>query len=227
MKIEDIFLQNKYTKWYYSIISNRMNNPHSKNTYTEKHHIIPKSFGGLDEKENLVRLSAREHFLVHWLLTKMCESKDHSIKMNHALLRLMNAAETLELHKWSKWQYEVAKHRKSLALKEARSNGRDPRLGKKHSLEAKEKMRNAKLGVKRDPSKILYLKERRHTEDTKQKISKSLIGRVFSEESRKKSSETQKGNPQNKTMLICVKCGHENYSTQIKRYHNDNCKLVG
>jgi hypothetical protein len=222
-----MFKENKYTRCYYSIINNRIIDPHDKDIYTERHHIIPKSFGGSNKKENLVRLSAREHFLVHWLLTKMCESKDHTIKMNHALLRLMNAAETLELHKWSKWQYKVAKHKKSLALKEARSNGKDPRLGKKHSIETKEKMRNAKLGVKRDPSKIGYLKERRHSEETKQKISASLTGRFFSVESRKKSRETQKGKLQNKTMLICVKCGHKNYSTQIKRYHNDNCKLAG
>ena len=222
-----MFIENKYTRWYYSIINNRMNNPHDKGSYTERHHIIPKSFGGPNKNENLVRLSAREHFLVHWLLTKMCKSSDHKIKMNHALLRLMSASESLELHKWSKWQYEIAKNKKTVALKEARMNGNDPRLGKKHSLEAKEKMRNAKLGVKRDPSKISYLKERRHTEETKQKISASLYGRVFSEESRKKSSETQKGKSQNKTVLVCDKCGHENYATQIKRYHNDNCRLAG
>lgn len=222
-----MFKENKYTKWYYSVINHRTINPHDRNSYTERHHIIPKSFGGSNKKENLVRLSAREHFLVHWLLTKMCETKDHEIKMKHALLRLMSAAETLELHKWSKWQYEIAKNKKSAALKEARKNGKDPRLGKKHSLEAKEKMRNAKLGVKRDSSKIGYLKERRHSEETKQKISKSLTGRVFSEESRKKSSKTQKGKLQNKTVLVCDKCGHKNYSTQIKRYHNSNCRLAG
>lgn len=222
-----MFIENKYTRWYYSIIGNRANNPHPKNCYTEKHHIIPKSFGGSNDISNLVRLSAREHFLVHWLLTKMCESTDHKIKMNHALLRLMNASESLELHKWSKWQYEVAKSKKSIALKEARKNGKDPRLGKKHSLESKEKMRKAKLGVKRKPEHCEYLKTRLVTDETRKKLSKALTGRVFSEESRKKSSNTQKGKPQNKTTLVCTKCGHKGYTTQIKRYHNDKCKSVG
>jgi hypothetical protein len=222
-----MFIENKYTKWYYSIINNRMNNPHEKTAYTEKHHIIPKSFDGSNERKNLVRLSAREHFLVHWLLTKMRETKDHTIKMNHALLRLMSASETLALHKWSKWQYEVAKNKKSLALKEARNIGKDPRLGKKHSLAAKEKMRRAKLGVKRRPEVCEYLKTRPVTDETRRKISKALTGRIFSEESRKKSSVTQKGKPQNKSVIVCFKCGHENYATQIKRYHNDNCKLAG
>jgi len=221
----DLFLENKYTNWYFSIIENRKNNELPKDTYSENHHIIPKSFGGDNSKLNLVRLSAREHFLVHWILTKVCKEKEHGIKMKHALLRMMCASEALETHKWSKWQYEIAKIKKSAALKEARKNGNDPRLGKKHSPEAKEKMRKAKLGVKRNPEACAYLKTRPITDETRKKISEALTGRVFSEESRKKSSNTQKGKSQNKTKSICYICGHETYATQIKRYHNDNCKL--
>lgn len=39
-----------------------------KNIYTEKHHIIPRSEGGTDEENNLVKLYPREHFIAHWLL---------------------------------------------------------------------------------------------------------------------------------------------------------------
>lgn len=39
--------------------------------YTEKHHVIPKSMGGDDVKENIVTLTAREHFIIHWLLAKI------------------------------------------------------------------------------------------------------------------------------------------------------------
>lgn len=39
--------------------------------YTEIHHIIPKSFNGNDCADNLVVLSAREHYLAHYLLLKM------------------------------------------------------------------------------------------------------------------------------------------------------------
>ena len=41
------------------------------NCYTEKHHIIPKSLGGSDDKCNIVELTAREHFVCHLLLSKM------------------------------------------------------------------------------------------------------------------------------------------------------------
>jgi len=38
--------------------------------YKEKHHIIPKCLGGSNKKENLVELTAREHFICHWLLCR-------------------------------------------------------------------------------------------------------------------------------------------------------------
>jgi hypothetical protein len=39
--------------------------------YSEKHHIVPKCMGGSDRKENIVRLTAREHFIAHRLLTRL------------------------------------------------------------------------------------------------------------------------------------------------------------
>ena len=41
------------------------------NCYTETHHIIPKCLGGSNEHENLVVLTAKEHFVCHYLLTKI------------------------------------------------------------------------------------------------------------------------------------------------------------
>jgi len=40
-------------------------------SYTEKHHIIPRCLGGNNKKENIVSLSAREHYVAHQLLVKM------------------------------------------------------------------------------------------------------------------------------------------------------------
>jgi hypothetical protein len=39
--------------------------------YVERHHIVPKCMNGLDEKDNLVFLMAREHFIAHLLLIKI------------------------------------------------------------------------------------------------------------------------------------------------------------
>ena len=39
--------------------------------YYERHHIILKCCGGLDTEDNLILFTAREHFLAHYLLTKI------------------------------------------------------------------------------------------------------------------------------------------------------------
>lgn len=39
--------------------------------YTEKHHIVPRCLGGLDDKNNLVNLTPEEHFVAHQLLVKI------------------------------------------------------------------------------------------------------------------------------------------------------------
>lgn len=40
-------------------------------SYTEKHHVIPKCMGGSDDANNLVELTPEEHYLAHQLLVKM------------------------------------------------------------------------------------------------------------------------------------------------------------
>lgn len=53
--------------------------------YTEKHHIIPKSFGGSNRHENRIVLSASQHFGAHILLAKATGSP----KMIKALHKMM------------------------------------------------------------------------------------------------------------------------------------------
>lgn len=79
-------LQNKYTRIYYQIIDRAVHR--TLVGYKEKHHIIPQSLGGSNDNSNLVHLTAREHFICHWLLTKMTESDDRA-KMVYAL-RMMS-----------------------------------------------------------------------------------------------------------------------------------------
>lgn len=78
-----IFIDNKYTRWYHSIIGARLANPVAQGDYTESHHITPRSLGGSDDLTNLVPLTAREHFICHWLLTKITTG-DCRVKMLRA-----------------------------------------------------------------------------------------------------------------------------------------------
>lgn len=56
-----------YEKIYYDLVAF----DYSDCFYTEKHHIIPKCMGGTDDKINIVRLSAKAHYVAHHLLTKI------------------------------------------------------------------------------------------------------------------------------------------------------------
>ena len=82
-----IFIENKYTSLYFNIITAALSRP-AVNGYTENHHIIPDCFyvnrrrkgspgtveGNPSDISNKVKLTAREHFLCHKLLTKMVAS---------------------------------------------------------------------------------------------------------------------------------------------------------
>jgi hypothetical protein len=78
-----LFIDNKYQRWYWDIIL-KAKNRRLVDVYTEKHHIIPRSFGGTNNSDNIVKLTAREHFICHWILTK-CTSGEYKNKMIRAL----------------------------------------------------------------------------------------------------------------------------------------------
>ena len=62
----------EYKSLYNKIIENAQKDLANRHDgYYEKHHIIPKSLGGNNDENNLVKLTPREHFICHWLLVKM------------------------------------------------------------------------------------------------------------------------------------------------------------
>jgi len=81
----EIFLENKYRRWYHSLVERGRVRALDENSYRENHHIVPESFyinrsrsgpagwldGDPEAPENKVDLTGREHGLAHWLLTKM------------------------------------------------------------------------------------------------------------------------------------------------------------
>lgn len=67
-----------YLKVYNNIIERRKYE--IPEGYSEKHHIIPRSLGGNNKKSNLIRLTAREHFICHLLLVKIYEKEIYSWK---------------------------------------------------------------------------------------------------------------------------------------------------
>lgn len=128
----ELFKSNKYTSWYYEIINKALNRT-SFTFYMEKHHIIPKCMGGIQT----VKLTAREHFICHLLLTKMVILPAHIQKMNYALWLMSNCT-----YKPSSNLYESIKST-------ARNTMIETRRGVKKSPSAVLNMRLSRLGKKR------------------------------------------------------------------------------
>lgn len=75
-----------YQKIYSQIVDRAKNRVLSG--YCEKHHIVPRCMGGDNSKDNLVKLTAREHLVCHILLAKL-----HGGKLWAALNRMTNFGE--------------------------------------------------------------------------------------------------------------------------------------
>jgi len=74
---------------YDEIILHRQSTPIEVG-YKERHHILPRSLGGADTKENLVKLTAREHFICHLLLTEIYRDDQNArAKMVKAFCMMM------------------------------------------------------------------------------------------------------------------------------------------
>lgn len=205
-----MFLSNKYKVWYDSICQSRISRKRQSGV-TERHHIIPRAFGGTDLKENLVNLTYREHFLVHWLLTKCTEGK-RRIKMLNALWRMSLIPGQYE-RKISSWQYSVARRAASLRqslvnMGNQYSKGRrlsekeclaigDRSRGKHHTAEARAKISEARKGYKYGAETLLKrslsLKGKEHSLETRRKIGVGNRGKIRSIETRERIRQARLG----------------------------------
>jgi hypothetical protein len=114
-----MFKDNKYKNWYFRIIDAAKKRDYDG--YVEKHHIVPRCAGGDDSDNNLVRLTAREHFICHLLLVKMTEGP-MAIKMSHAVGKFVQSNKYQD-RRFTSWEYGkirqmLSESRKGIPLSE-------------------------------------------------------------------------------------------------------------
>lgn len=176
-----IFIDNKYTRWYYNIINNAKFR--TLIGYTEKHHIIPKSCGGSNSKDNLVDLTAKEHFICHLLLVRIVKG-NFRYKMAYALNRMLTTNSNNQV-RYIPTSRKFEKIR--LQISDALKGHPSPMKGRKHSEETKKKLSEIHKG------KPSLLKGRSKSEETKKKIAESRKGYKMPDSTKKKLSEFNKG----------------------------------
>lgn len=190
---------NKYTTWYTAITDRAR--PRKLEGYTERHHVIPKSLNGTDDKDNLVDLTAREHFICHWLLTKMYTGEAKS-KMIYALNGMKRNGKFTQRYETlvTSRVYENLKKEFSI-VHSATMKGRDPwNRGIPITEEQREKNRIAATGKKRSAEAIAKAVAKqlgqKRSEETKLKMSLASKGKPkgpMSEENKLKISQSTKG----------------------------------
>jgi hypothetical protein len=199
------FIKNKYYHWYYQIIDKARKRGIPEGYY-ERHHIIPKCMEGTNDWWNIVNLTFREHFLVHWLLTKMT-SGDAKRKMQQSLMAMcsprgrgMARSRTIR----SGWQYTLARQNARMSASEIKmseetkakigiavSGEKNGFFGKKHSVETCETIRRKKLGRKFSEEEKAKRRGWKHSEETKVEMSKSRSGEKHPFYGKNRSAETK------------------------------------
>jgi hypothetical protein len=195
---------NKYKQWYANITERAKNRV--LETYTESHHIVPRSLGGGDEADNLVNLTAREHFVCHWLLVKMTTGQDHHKMLN--ALRMMRAKKSGQLRYTTKITarvYENIKQEYAELQSKQFTGAGNGMFGKHHTQETKDKMWG-----------------KTHSEETLAKMSAKATGRKQSEETIRKKIEATKGKKREK--LLCPHCDQLVAVNGYARWHGINCQ---
>ena len=242
---------NKYTKWYNQITERARGR--IIDTYTETHHIKPRSLGGSDDIDNLVELTAREHFICHWLLIKMTTGEDHYKMLN--ALRMMRAekpgqqryetAITSRVYESIKQEYAQLQS----VLRSGKGNGF---YGKTHTEEAKKRISEANKGRVQPPEEkakqvaaITGRKRKPFSEEWRAKMSESKrgeknnrYGAIVSESTRKKIGDKIRGRKQTdeekqrraeanrgraKPKLLCPHCQQMIAVNTYSRWHGDRC----
>jgi len=94
----------------------------------ERHHIIPKAIGGLNNKGNLVLLTPKEHYICHRLLVEIYKNTPFSNKMYYAMWCMINGVGNQSRYSPSARIYEILRNEIKLSRSVERFTNRKPVL---------------------------------------------------------------------------------------------------
>jgi hypothetical protein len=173
---------------YNALIEKAKNREKETGVFYETHHVLPRSFGGSNKKDNLVALTLKEHYVAHLLLSAIYPN---SPAMKLALWNMCNVTpknkEKYQRYKPSANMYSIirgeymlvcsgensgmynkrhTKETKEVLSRKAKERQTKSFLGKTHTAESLQKIYNTKLR-----NNTLKCKK-----ESREKLSKALWG---------------------------------------------------
>lgn len=203
-----------YARIYAEFISDRLTKQPVKPAYFERHHILPRSMGGDNSSENIIRLTAEDHIFAHLFLARWHDSKSMWAAVKFIFeqgVRLNKVPSRRAIRIAAKAKGEFAKRN---------SGENNCNYGKPISEERKDQMRLLYTGKKLSPEHIENIRLSKaglvpprgfkQSEETKAKQSIRQTGKNHSEETKKKMSASGSGKPkseEHKRKLSSAKLG--------------------
>jgi len=225
-----LFTANKYTRWYNQLVEQAKVRVLPRDVYTEKHHIIPRSLGGDNSVDNLVRLTAREHFVCHWLLTKMVDGAEQK-KMAYACKMMMHShGDGQQRYRITSSVYESLKQNLNTILKN-RVFTESWREKLKVSAQRRAQNEGPEQKAIRRANRISGNKKRKgekrpgQTGSNNHFYGKGFFGADNPFYGKTHTEETLKKLRVPKPKIKCNHCGSMvGGESNFKRWHGDNCK---
>ena len=161
--------------------------------YCEVHHIVPRSLGGSNDADNLIRLTARQHFVAHWILSRALggsASRAFFMMSNFGKYGQVNSTTyAIARQEYAEQVSQQLKGKPSQCpfSEETKQKMREAKLGRSLCEETKQKLRIAMLGQKRGPNFAAKVSE------AKRGKSNGRLGHIMAEKTKKRIGDAQRG----------------------------------
>ena len=150
-----------YLNIYNKIITKakQLNRTKQENVYYELHHILPKSLGGDNSSINLVRLTAKEHYICHHLLFRHYTKSSEILpkgKMATAFMLMSRGRNKEFIKPLTAIEYQKAREAMSIYYSLTRKGSNNPMFGQQNK-------RKGKTGFSTENIRAAGVRKRKYT----------------------------------------------------------------
>lgn len=172
--------------------------------YSEKHHILPRCLGGTNDPENLIRLTAGDHFFAHLLLAKI-----HGGKLWYALNAMVRCQGIGERKKDRSFQRRARHYYEQIKIEFASEHSTRMKgvfAGEAHPMYGKP---CSPVALQKLLDRIASGFNPMNSEEARAKAGAVHRGKVVSAETRAKQSAYRKGEPLSDEVRANMSAGHK------------------